>query len=421
MTKTTYTPFGLPLTDEALKIVNEVRLKLTQPIHPNFDTDFNIYRFVMSAERTHKKEKEVISSAAKALNNHLRYRKAMDLDSDNIPNFDKNPIFQKRLMPRGEILDKCDDHNRLLWYIEYATITVESIAHSIQSSEACKYQFLQFEYMLRQVMKQEAKTGKLSSLRHIVDMNGYEINPFTMVFVTSGTLAYYSQLFHFENYPELVVPVDMVNIARWIHVPYKLAKSMMPAGFSDKFRLHDSHFMKTLNEDIHVDDIPTSLGGNDKEIQFTGAQKVDPTDYWKPTNEKILETLESFHIPGRKTRHITLNVTAPKTLSWYYSTDGDVYFGVFFEGEATNNNEENDPNLDNMEMVYPWLKITAKLVHERDQVTLTRTGKYHIVFCNKHSWLSRRSVEFYGQISDAEGIVKRVYSDGTTSSTEIRI
>lgn len=35
-------------------------------------------------------------------------------------------------------------------------------------------------------------------------MTGYEINPFTMVFVSSGTLAYYSQLFHYENYPELV-------------------------------------------------------------------------------------------------------------------------------------------------------------------------------------------------------------------------
>lgn len=81
---------------------------------------------------------------------------------------------------------------------------LQSIAHSIRSSEACKFQFLQFEYMLRKVMEQEERTNKLSSLRHVVDMAGYEINPFTMVFVSSGTLAYYSQLFHFENYPELV-------------------------------------------------------------------------------------------------------------------------------------------------------------------------------------------------------------------------
>lgn len=60
-----------------------------------------------------------------------------------------------------------------------------------------------------------------------------------------------------------VTPVDMVNIAKWIHVPYKIAKAMMPTGFSEKFRLHDRHFIETLTEDINIDDIPVSLGGND--------------------------------------------------------------------------------------------------------------------------------------------------------------
>ncbi|CAB3400786.1 unnamed protein product [Caenorhabditis bovis] len=420
MTKTTYSPFGLPLTDEALKLVNETRLKITQPIHPNFDTDFNIYRFVMSAERAYKKEKDVISHAAKALNNHLRYRKSLNLDSEHIVDFDENPIFVKRLMPRGDILDKTDAHNRLLWYIEYATITIESIAHSIKSSEACKFQFLQFEYMLRRVMQQEEKTGKLSSLRHIVDMNGYEINPFTMVFVSSGTLAYYSQLFHFENYPELVSPVDMVNIAKWIHLPYKLAKSMMPTGFSDKFRLHDSHFLKTLLEDIHVDDIPVSLGGNDSEIKCVGALKIDSENYWKPTNEKVLEELENFHIGGKKSKHVVLNLTTGKSLSWYFSTDGDIYFGIFYEGEPINNNDEVDENLDHMEMVYPWLKLAARLVHENDSLNITKDGKYHIVFRNA-SWLTKRNIDFYAQVTDEDGICKRVFTDGTLSTADKRI
>lgn len=79
----------------------------------------------MAAERNHKKEKDVIKYAAIALNNHLRYRKALNLDVEHIPSFDENPIFTKKLMPRGEILEKTDSSNRLLWYIEYATITVE--------------------------------------------------------------------------------------------------------------------------------------------------------------------------------------------------------------------------------------------------------------------------------------------------------
>lgn len=64
-----------------------------------------------------------------------------------------------------------------------------------------------------------------------------------------------------------VTPVDIVNISKWIHLPYKLAKAMMPNGFSDKFRLHDKHYLSTLCQDISLDDIPVSLGGNDAVIR----------------------------------------------------------------------------------------------------------------------------------------------------------
>jgi len=85
----------------------------------------------------------------------------------------------------------------------------------IQLSLLSSCQFWQFEHMLRLINRQEQKTGRLSSIRHIIDMTGYgmmsfinevthfplisEINPFTMIFVSSGTLSYYSQLLHYDN------------------------------------------------------------------------------------------------------------------------------------------------------------------------------------------------------------------------------
>ena len=81
-----------------------------------------------------------------------------------------------------------DKQNRLLWFIDYASITVEvtfyggssrslrirlqTLAHCEKSSNSVKFQFWQFEYMLRLVMDQEKKTGKLSGLRHVIDMGG---------------------------------------------------------------------------------------------------------------------------------------------------------------------------------------------------------------------------------------------------------
>jgi hypothetical protein len=82
----------------------------------------------MAAERLHKHTKDIIDTAEKTLRNHLRYRRALNLDDEDkliIPAIDDNPLFRRRLMPYGDILSVTDRHNRLLWYIEYASISVE--------------------------------------------------------------------------------------------------------------------------------------------------------------------------------------------------------------------------------------------------------------------------------------------------------
>jgi len=417
MTKEASTQFGQPLSSESKKLVNEVRLKLKEPIHPNFNTDFNIYRFILNAERQFNKTKDVVESAAKYLNQHLKFRRCLHLDElEDVP-FEKNPIFRRNFLPIGELLPKTDSSGRILWYVEYATITVEDIAHALRSSAACRYQFWQFEHMLRRVNKQEKETGKFSSLRHIVDMTGYEINPFMMLFVSSGNLSYYSNLFHYEHYPELVYPVEIVNIAKWIHAPYRLVKAFMPAGFTDRFRLYDNHFLEELKKEIKAEDIPESLGGLNKDIKCIPAVKMTEGDYWQAPSEKVLDQLEMLHVSAKKQKIFKVDIpeNSPiKTLSWYYRSDGDIYFGVFHDPLNSKKKEEKEIDPDSKEMVYPYLKGAAKLVHEFDYVDLEKPGTYYLVLCNRHSWLHRRNIEIVVQLSAPDGSdAKRVYLDGT--------
>ncbi|KAI6173827.1 CRAL-TRIO domain and GOLD domain-containing protein [Aphelenchoides besseyi] len=417
MTKWASTAFGEPLTVDSKKMVNEVRQRVTQAIHPNFDTDFNIFRFVLNAERGHKNRKDVIEHATKGLNQHLRLRKCLRLDEmPDIP-FSDNPLFKRRYLPCGKIDEETDRANRLLWFIEYETISVEYIAHGMRSSEACRYQFWQFEHMLRRVNKQEEATGRLSSLRHIVDMNNYEINPFTMLFVSSGTLSYYSNLFHYENYPELVNPIEMVNIAKWIHMPYKLIKTMMPAGFTDRFRLHDGHFLPALQSEIDLEHIPVTLGGKNPEQKCTPAVKLPQSEYWTVPQPEIVKALHPLNISARKVKYFRIEVNeVPKTLSWYFTTDGDVYFGVFYEPHnqskvTSGKYEKEEFDLDTKEMVYPWLKLTAKLVHEFDAIHCTRPGAYYVAFGNKHSWVMARHIDVMIQVTD-DTQTSKCYTDG---------
>uniref|UniRef100_A0AC35UG41 CRAL-TRIO domain-containing protein n=1 Tax=Rhabditophanes sp. KR3021 TaxID=114890 RepID=A0AC35UG41_9BILA len=419
MTKGISTHYGEELSPDSKYLVDSVRKQLKQAIHPNYDTDFNVYRFVMAAERLHKKKDEIVKVAGDSLSNHLRIRKSLQLDTmADIP-FEENPLFKKQFMPQGDIIDSTDIHNRILWYIEYATISVDTIAHGMRSSQSCILQFYQFEHMLKMINKQEAKTGKLSSVRHIIDMDGYEINPFTMLFVSSGTLTYYSQLFHYENYPELVTPVDIVRIAKWIHIPYKLAKAMMPTGFSERFRLLDDKYLQVLEEEINPKDIPVKLGGINETISCKGAKKLHEEEYWKPMMPGIIDTLEHLVVHARKNKVICIEVETPKELAWYFKSEGDVFFGVFYDSQNSIKSDEHLEKFDfeDTEMVYPWLKIAAKLVHEAGTIKLDRPGKYYMVFGNKHSWIAKRTIELGLQLRDATGIKKHSLDGSLQNAT----
>ncbi len=59
-------------------------------------------------------------------------------------------------------------------------------------------------------------------------------------------------------------------------------------------------------------------------------------------------------------------------------------------------------------MVYPWLKLSAKIVHEQDSLPCRDRGIYSLVFCNRHSWLQSRTVDLRVEIVDANGTAKQI-------------
>ncbi|VDO82554.1 unnamed protein product, partial [Onchocerca flexuosa] len=108
-------------------------------------------------------------------------------------------------------------------------------------------------------------------------------------------------------------------------------------------------------------------------------------------------------------------------LQWYFTTDGDINFGVFYEpphqillsNEAISDiRQEKEINIDELEMVYPWLKLAAKLVSEADSIECTRPGRYWIIICNKLSWIRRKTVNLVIQLVCKDN-AKRCCSNGT--------
>uniref|UniRef100_A0A915Q0A8 CRAL-TRIO domain-containing protein n=1 Tax=Setaria digitata TaxID=48799 RepID=A0A915Q0A8_9BILA len=419
MTRSISTNFGESLSTESKKLVDEVRLKITQPMHPNFDKDFNIYRFVLASERILKKKKDIVETASKTLNNHLRIRKAFNID--NLPDlpFPENPIYSQRILPMGTISEALDSCNKFLWYGEYRTLNIEvNISPFIKLLQE-KHHAIN-DLPLSKELFLEEKTGRLSGIRHIIDLNGYEINKFTMIYATNGSLTYFSQLFHFENYPELIGPVEIINTSKWIHVPYKIARTMLPGGFTERFRLYDENFLPNLLKDVKIEDIPVALGGKNEQARFQAAEP----EYFK---RKVLDpptNMETIVILPRKRHQIYVDIKEKgKRLQWYFTTDADIYFGIFYESShqilsskkaISDEQEEQEIDTDALEMVYPYFKLTTRFIPEVDSMECTRPGRYWIIICNRLSWIRRKTMNLIIQLVDNEsGVAMRCYSDGT--------
>lgn len=71
--KPTLVQVGQALTIDALRQVAALRARFPNEIPKLYDTDFNLYRWIINAEKLHrcKTYKDVIDKAEKCLRNHL--------------------------------------------------------------------------------------------------------------------------------------------------------------------------------------------------------------------------------------------------------------------------------------------------------------------------------------------------------------
>lgn len=113
-----------------------------------YDHDYNLLRWILASEKnlqTHittadkdqmnkRKRNEVLVAAHSAMVHHLKFRKALQLDEIKIPTWDENPMFVDHMVPRGQI-KSVDKHNRLIWFVDYGTLDLKGVMHSVSSTE----------------------------------------------------------------------------------------------------------------------------------------------------------------------------------------------------------------------------------------------------------------------------------------------
>ncbi len=121
---------GRGLGQEERRLVAQLRDKCHALLSPKYDTDFNLYRWLLNTEKVQKIRRtthpeQLVSTTAIALNNHLKYRKLLHLDDETAPTWEDNPLYKHKLLPLGHLVEKPDKNNRFMWYIEYRSLRFE--------------------------------------------------------------------------------------------------------------------------------------------------------------------------------------------------------------------------------------------------------------------------------------------------------
>lgn len=404
----------------------ELRQRLGDLLHPRYDTDFNLLRWIINAEKMSSSSKSVLDLAEKQLRNHLRFRKTMKLDEIDIPSFDENPMFKEKLLPQGSVT-LLESTNRYLWWTDYETMDITGIVKARRTSDMLMYHFYLYEQLLRLVNQRERQTGQMSGIDCVIDFAHYDLNPFALLIVNNGQLSYYITVFHYEQYPQLVCPIWTINIPKWMYIPYRMARGFLPKDVSDRIRILDSNFKQTLKNEYEPKELPEYLGGELKDDhlrtiparRFTQEELNQFHEIADHTNQH--QDLTHVQIGARKRKYIHFEVTQPDTeIKFFFRSDGDFVFGFFYHrADETKNNHKkhtknSDVDPDAMDMIKAPIRIGARFVPEGGSIYCKQAGTYYMLLCNKQSWLFRCNVYFKLEFAEQKNnsrVLHRTFSD----------
>ncbi|KRZ29081.1 Pre-mRNA-splicing factor 38B, partial [Trichinella pseudospiralis] len=377
-----------------LELVAELRARLASSLPARYDTEFNLARWLTSADKV-SRSKGNVDLAEKNLRHHLKFRQALNLNDEQVPTWDENPIYKHQLLPKGHFEWIASGHC-FLWWVDYSTLDMSALLYTQKSTDVLIYHFWKYEQMLRMVNEREAATGQQCTVYAVIDLRQWPFNPLTLLFVNDGQMSYYANLFHYEHYPDLVQPINLINAPTWISLPYRLVKSTMPKDFGDRFRVLNHNYMATLLEELPLEVVPESMGGLNKERQCF---ETVPSKYPLPGScehrievKRLADEAHHFHVNARRRHLIPVECQPGWTLQWRFTTDSALMFGIFFKPAGEQKVPTKPTDLDKLEMVYPLLRFAAKFVPESGQLKCLNAGTYYLAFCNKSSWWSRRHI-----------------------------
>ncbi|MFH4975888.1 hypothetical protein AB6A40_002597 [Gnathostoma spinigerum] len=368
-------------SEDEIQTVNDLRTVL-----PGLTTsdDGYILRWLRSKDGR-------FDETAEALKKHIIFRKAWHLDE--IDQWEPPEILEK-YCGYGFLSDK-DGFPILLSLL--GNLDVEGMVKSVQASDYIKYSLAAIEKGMQLCADKAKLTGRpfeqmtlVIDLDHITSAH-YSCKTFASSFTTLVLLFQ-------EHYPLVLKKILIIRAPEMARLAFNTMTPFLSDHIQNLIEMpSEDEWINVLTQYVALDSWPVHWGGKlcDENGDPKCPSKVRyglgpvPDSYFVDSDTVMTDYDQLTTVYAGEKHLIEINVDAKTKISWQYMTsDDDIGFAVHFDETMKLN------NLNQMEIVFPYIRLECSLVPATGYVICEKPGRYIIEFDNYYSWFSVKQLRY---------------------------
>ncbi|CAJ0928051.1 unnamed protein product, partial [Mesorhabditis belari] len=310
----------MPISNEDLVKIQELRSLVKDKLTPYYDTDFNLLRWLQG----HNYNVEMIKPK---LENHLFLRK-WDWDLDNMADAMRADPIQEhwRNGLTGEsgvipnVIINLEQTGKNDWWGMLATHPMNQILKS---------RVQDLEIMLARVMELEKKTGEQAHIMYVMDLGGLAWDR-KLPGLLTGPLSALSA-FMADHYVELIHSFVLVNVPTFISAVWTIAHPLLPERTKKKVVILGGNWKSEILKYANPSVLPSfwNQEGEDGPFKYH-LKRCIPYPSEKFYKDQLPSEAETLTIPAGKSDSIDIYIDEDEDLKWEIHSDGTFNFMVYY-------------------------------------------------------------------------------------------
>ncbi|CAJ0583069.1 unnamed protein product, partial [Mesorhabditis spiculigera] len=257
-------------------------------------------------------------------------------------------------------------------------------------SQVFKLELAMIEGAFKLVRNQEAKTGKKSGMKIIMDLEGFSYSEH----IYMPSIKEYLKLLSLVQavFPDFLKRLWVVNPPATMSVVYNIIKPVLAKQTQEKIQILGKDWKEILVNTCGAENLYPQWGGTKQADSPFGTVrrggKVPEKLHYSPSNNSFDDELQmqTLNVASRQKIDVKVHAKKGQEIHWLFRVGSkDIDFSVRFDDRE----------------VYPVFRVSTEFVPEMNYMTARETGEYALTFDNSHAMMWGKEIKYRVEVRDA--------------------